>query len=164
MHRIAPHHVSWPPSQVPTGAEFVLHCAWDRWNYASPAHVRSLEVWGRRLAMKPTVNQHVAKTNMIKNFIRFYLQHAANVQLFMSCDVQFHPWCWLSFWNVATTFREFYVFFCSRSIEKARAFVLNRPSGIYQRQNNIEVKCFTWNERELAWVFWFWLKCATNII
>ena len=130
IHRIAPHHVSWPPSQVPTGAEFVLHCAWDRWNYASPAHVRSLEVWGRRLAMKPTVNRHVAETNMIKNFIRFYLQHAANVQLFMRCDVQFHPWCWLSFWNVATTFREVYVFFCSRSIEKARAFVLNRPSGI----------------------------------
>ena len=91
IHRRAPRHISWPPSEVPTGAEFVLHCAWDRWKYASPAHVGSLEVWGWRLAMKKLVNQHVAETNMIKNFIRFYPQHAANVQLLVRRDVQFHP-------------------------------------------------------------------------
>ena len=115
IHRRAPRHAFWPPSEVPTGAELVLHCAWDRWKYASPAHVGSLEVWGWRLAMKKqwtNMSQKPTWSKTLSGFIPNMLQMFSFSWGVMS---SFIPWSWLSFWNVATTFREFSVLFSSRS-------------------------------------------------
>ena len=118
------------------------------------------------LEIRPTCrrNQHDQKLHQV---LWFYPQHTANLQLFMRwCPVSspgpgFHS-------GMLQRLSGYFIFFSSRSLEKARALILNRPSGILQPQHNIQVTCFKWNEGKLARFFWFWRsdmdKCATNTI